>query len=842
MATKTFKYSGSKTRAPLVSIIIGVHNDEDFVGRAIESALDQTEHNVEVICIDDASTDRTADQVKRYLGDSRLRIISSEVNRSAYQVRRLGVEAATAPFTLFLDGDDELVANAAELSLTKARNTDADVVGFGVEIVMPNGQGAPKFERSLQPKHKELEGHAIVSTLFPIGQPAQGHLWKYLFKTELLRQAYSGVGETEQYYRANDIPISFLALAYAEKYVSVNSRLYRYYFRRGTSGQAIHTLDDYNFYLSAIDSIESIQDRVPDHAIEPYVSARRSMIGNLVRDCLERTVGALRAECLEQLTSRVGALDVVLAAADYCRPALPMLIDQYAKLCIPRVEVARSVVVTTAHLQTGGLRGVLAAQVHRMTEENIDVTVALHRREPTDRSILPEAKFALVHGSSWGDKILNFIEICIASNADAVIDHHLLYDEYWPFYALAARAVGIQTIGWVHSFSLRPVFNGSTRLSFMMANMAALETVVVLSPTDAAFWSLNGVENAVYLPNPPSPMLVGTETGFVPKTLSEGPINLVWWGRLEQSTKQVRELLKVAKELQTLGTDFKLSIIGPDGADLTQVALVREAEKLGIEDKVDVVGPLYDSDLVAALQDADVFLMTSAIEGYPLTLVEGQANGLPIVMYEMPWLAYPENNHGIVTVAQNDSRQMAIEVTNFVDNPELYRKASLAAVSCAKPVFDLDYGILYRKLIEGRLDPSLTSAPTAEEYAVLMRLSVAYSERTARALGRARKEISSLRTTKPAHSSLPSSTTLVPVNPVVSLPDIEPFEKYRKRPGSVLRTWLSKLLPSSWRQANFIAERQVKWSRSALTSLAEQQQDLTQAVNRLQDTVKRLQK
>src|SRR5699024_3062483 len=165
--------------------------------------------------------------------------------------------------------------------------TSADVVGFGVEMVMPPGQGTPRFERSLQPKHAELIGEQIVSALFPTGQPAQGHLWKYMFSTSLLRQAYEGADDSRTFYRANDIPVSFLALAVARKYVSTTNRLYRYFFRRGTSGQSIRSVEDFKFYLQAIDSLESIEEKVPAHAQASYRSARRSLISNLVRDCLE---------------------------------------------------------------------------------------------------------------------------------------------------------------------------------------------------------------------------------------------------------------------------------------------------------------------------------------------------------------------------------------------------------------------------------------------------------------------------------------------------------------------------------------------------------------------------
>lgn len=816
---------------PLVSIVLAVFNDEEFVGRAIESALMQSEPRIEVICVDDASTDATSSVVESYLTDPRLRLIRLPSNRSAYQARRHGIVEAKAPYVLFLDGDDEIAQTAVEVTLQRATTSGADVVGFGVQMVMPEGQGTPRFERSLQPKHSELHGEQIVSALFPPGQPAQGHLWKYLFSTSLLELAYEEANDSHSFYRANDIPVSFLALSAATKYVSTNQRLYRYYFRRGTSGQAVGTLDDFKFYLQAIDSIDSISDRVPSHARAPFQSARRSLISNLVRDCLERTAGRLQEECFDLLTDRAGTLDVILAAADFCREALPMLVDRLSYLEVPLVREAGSVVVTTSHLKTGGLQGVVAAQVEHLVSEGISVTVALHQTTEVEHPISPQAHNANIVGNSWAEKILCLLKICSDAEADGIIDHHLLYNEYWPFYVLAAKSVGIGTIGWVHNFALRPVFNGSTRLSFLIANLPTLETTVVLSPTDVAFWSMNGVDNAVYLPNPASSSLSKRAAASQPKELRREPIELVWWGRLQQSTKQVAELLKVAQHLKSQEAAFHLSIIGPDGPDLTRGDLLRQSQSMGVAESVDIVGPLYGEELAAALHRADVCLMTSAIEGFPLTLVEGQALGLPVVMYELPWLAYADSNEGVLTVPQMDAKGMAATIASFVEDPQSFAAASIASINAAKQVLDTDFGELYRQLIEKRLDAAYSYPPTPKDCQLLLKLSVEYSERTARTLARSKTETESLKKKiSAAQFTSPSS--------VIEVPGIENFQQYRKAPSSPLRKLLAKILPSTWKQANFIAERNAKWNHTALKSIARQQQEIARSLNGLQQATK----
>ncbi|WP_022872426.1 glycosyltransferase family 2 protein [Nesterenkonia alba] len=102
---------------PRVSIVIPVFNDEEFVGRALDSCINQTLEDIEIICVDDASTDSTVSVIESYQRhDSRIHLIRQQTNLSAFQARRAGIMAAQSPYVLFLDGDDELATTAAEVT------------------------------------------------------------------------------------------------------------------------------------------------------------------------------------------------------------------------------------------------------------------------------------------------------------------------------------------------------------------------------------------------------------------------------------------------------------------------------------------------------------------------------------------------------------------------------------------------------------------------------------------------------------------------------------------------------------------------------------------------------
>jgi glycosyltransferase involved in cell wall biosynthesis len=92
---------------PMVSVIIPTYNDGGTICRAIDSTLNQTIDELEVVVVDDASTDDTQHILKRYESTDRVSIIRHEVNRGGSAARNTGIEQARGEYIAFLDADDE---------------------------------------------------------------------------------------------------------------------------------------------------------------------------------------------------------------------------------------------------------------------------------------------------------------------------------------------------------------------------------------------------------------------------------------------------------------------------------------------------------------------------------------------------------------------------------------------------------------------------------------------------------------------------------------------------------------------------------------------------------------
>lgn len=91
--------------SPLVSVVIATYNMAEYLPLAIRSALEQTYRNIEVLVVDDGSSDRTRDVVEPFLGDGRLRYLY-QTNKGQAAAKNLGVGDARGQYVAFLDADD----------------------------------------------------------------------------------------------------------------------------------------------------------------------------------------------------------------------------------------------------------------------------------------------------------------------------------------------------------------------------------------------------------------------------------------------------------------------------------------------------------------------------------------------------------------------------------------------------------------------------------------------------------------------------------------------------------------------------------------------------------------
>jgi glycosyltransferase involved in cell wall biosynthesis len=124
---------------PTISVILPVHNRADVLGRAIQSVVDQTLQDFELIVVDDGSTDASLTVAKSF-ADPRIRIIELGQNRGGNAARNAGVRAAQAPLIAFLDSDDTyLPEKLATMVAEFDRRPELDLLVDSFIKIQPSG-------------------------------------------------------------------------------------------------------------------------------------------------------------------------------------------------------------------------------------------------------------------------------------------------------------------------------------------------------------------------------------------------------------------------------------------------------------------------------------------------------------------------------------------------------------------------------------------------------------------------------------------------------------------------------------------------------------------------------
>jgi len=171
-----------------ISVVIPAYNVERYIERAVASAVGQKDVDVEVIIIDDCSTDNTWSLISA-MPDSCIRAIRLERNGGPSAARNAGFAAATAPWIAVLDGDDALEPERLRRMLARARSERADMVVDNLTVLRErDGAQYPLFPSREFSRLRAISLAAFIDgNRFFLGERAYGYL-KPIFSADFLRQ------------------------------------------------------------------------------------------------------------------------------------------------------------------------------------------------------------------------------------------------------------------------------------------------------------------------------------------------------------------------------------------------------------------------------------------------------------------------------------------------------------------------------------------------------------------------------------------------------------------------------------------------------------------------------
>ncbi len=220
---------------PNVSVLIPIHNAENTLKTALDSLKAQTLPEIEFVCINDGSTDRSAEILQSYAQDPRFKIISLPENQGTFLARKRAVESASGQYIMFLDADDRFEPDACEIAFREIQRHNVQIYHFGTRVESPNlsRRKCREIEESLRPHPGCLKGNDTF-LLTGTGEYKYTHtLWNKIFSSALCKEVYRIMPDAriicmEDFFTG--VLLSLLADSY---YGSERHCLYHYHFAGG---------------------------------------------------------------------------------------------------------------------------------------------------------------------------------------------------------------------------------------------------------------------------------------------------------------------------------------------------------------------------------------------------------------------------------------------------------------------------------------------------------------------------------------------------------------------------------------------------------------------------------
>lgn len=131
----------TRTVKPKVSVIVPVYNVEKYVGKCMESLVNQTLKDIEIICVDDCSTDGSLSIIESYAKkDKRIKIVKHKKNSGRSASRNTGIKSSQAPYIMCCDSDDFYSPTMCEELFNAIEKSGADIAMCGMNIIYETDQ------------------------------------------------------------------------------------------------------------------------------------------------------------------------------------------------------------------------------------------------------------------------------------------------------------------------------------------------------------------------------------------------------------------------------------------------------------------------------------------------------------------------------------------------------------------------------------------------------------------------------------------------------------------------------------------------------------------------------
>ena len=660
-----------------ISVLVAVHNVSQYLDQCLNSLATQTLQRAEFIVIDDGSTDSSREICDKYQAmDVRFKVIHQE-NLGTLCARKQAIGQASGHYSIFLDGDDFLTHPRVLEQLVKMlENEPVDILQYRVNVIGKNKAQIEGFRGWFGPRidNQTIYSPTNILTSCFVEEKFRWSLLDKIFKTSVLKQAAKAC-VNEYFVMAEDIYLFFLIAYFSTSFKSIETEpLYTYRFGCGVSTQGVD-LNGFQHFAKEIVLVEWMKGFL---TIENQLVYYQEILNCLQKKRIDSILWRFKDL---PVCSRSKAWDLIRQYVDI-ETLLPALYDHFrgkeddlcdsvrnAQTLISHVKQVKSIGVFYPKYDDSELERNIAQQISLFVKMGYQVALLLEKTEASRECEIPSGVSKIViPGSYYEDRASRLKKVIEKFHIDVFV-HHASSSENYLFDVILVKSLGIPVVTVRDELTMVGMLQHEGAISKRIHTLQLTDALIALSTMEETFYQFLGLK-ARYIP-----YSISYLTATPGKTEKIGK-NVLWVGRLD-SSKNYKDALEIMKGLVMRDPSFNCVIVGgacTEGSAEYVQSFIRDnhlENSVRWEDSVLDVSTFY--------RHADLLLVTSEAESFPMTIAQAMAYGLPIVCYELPYLELLKNNSGVLSVTQHDVNSAINAILKIFESKEVYKEYSNAS-------------------------------------------------------------------------------------------------------------------------------------------------------------------
>ena len=286
-----------------ISIVIPVYNVEKYVSQCLDSVINQTEEDIEIIVVEDKSTDGSLGIIEEYAKkDKRIRIVKHIHNMGLSKARKDGTLMASGEYVMHLDSDDYIELDACEKLYKFVREKSVDIVQFGTYLEYGNNvseEMAQWVANFMEPTEEYISGEKLEQSCFVDGK-INCNLVNKIWKREIAQKIYQHIDDA-RYVSGEDRYATFIGLFFAESEIGTKEKFYHYRLGVGVTGGEILGLEKFESRCKGADVVHKVYDFLKENeSYEKNKSVFEAFSNDILWDCVDCWFNKLPSENKEE--------------------------------------------------------------------------------------------------------------------------------------------------------------------------------------------------------------------------------------------------------------------------------------------------------------------------------------------------------------------------------------------------------------------------------------------------------------------------------------------------------------------------------------------------------------